>query len=135
MLVTVTFDITTPDQKRVIFSDIYLYVDIEVTDEEYEKIGYSCDSGLYMGMFDDESLSDICNRCKEVADKWRFEEVYGEDILFRFDYPVETRFDRAELVWHAGYDEVAKGELIPTDAKLYKNSDGTYTVRSPFQNL
>ena len=135
MLVTVTFDITTPDQKEVVFSDIYLYVDIEVTDKEYKKIGISCDSGLYMGMFDDESLSDICDKCKEAVAKWKFEEVYGEDILFRFDYPIETRAERAEHVWHAGYDELAQGELIPTDAKLFKNSDGTYTVRSPFQDL
>ena len=129
MFVTVTFDITTPDQKEVVFSDIYLYVDIEVTDEEYKKIGNSCDSGLYMGMFDDESLSDICNRCKEAVAKWKFEEAYGEDILFRFDYPLETRIDRAEHVWSAGYDEVAKGELIPPDAHLYDNGDGTYTIR------
>lgn len=135
MLVTVTFDITTPDQKEIVFSDIYLYVDIEVTDEEYKMIGASFDSGLYSGMFDDERLLDICNRCKEAVAKWKFEEAYGEYILFRFDYPIETRADHAEHIWHAGYDELAKGELIPTDAKLYKNSDGTYTVRSPFQDL
>ncbi len=98
MLVTVTFDITTPDQKVVVFSDIYLYVDIEVTNEEYKKISNSWDTGLHMGMFDDESLSDICDRCKDAAAKWKFEEVYGEDILFRFDYPIEARADRAKHV-------------------------------------
>ena len=134
MLVTVTFDITTPEQKEVVFKDIYLYVDIEITDEEYERIGASFDTGLYMGMFDDESLSDICAKCKAEADKWEFEKAYGDNILFRFDYPLETRFEHAELVWHAGYDELAQGELIPTDAELIKNSDGTYTIGSPFQN-
>ena len=135
MLVTVTFDITTPDQKEIVFSDIYLYVDIEVTDEEYEKISNSCDSGLYMGLFDDKSLADICNRCKEAADKWKFEETYGEDILFRFDYPIEIRADRAENIWNAGYDEVAKGELIPPGAELFKNTDGTFTVWWPGEEV
>lgn len=131
MLVTVTFDITTPDQKEVIYKDIYLYVDIEVTDEEYERICASYDTELYRGIFDDKNLSDICERCREAIKKWAFEEAYGNDILFRFDYPIETRAEHAELVWTAGYDELAKGELIPTDAKLTKNEDGTYTIDCP----
>ena len=57
MLVTVTFDITTPDQKETIFADIYLYIDIEVTEAEYKKIGESCDTGLYRGMYEDKELS------------------------------------------------------------------------------
>lgn len=131
MLVTVTFDITTLDQKKVIFEDIYLYVDIEVTDEEFEKIGASCDTGLFRGMYEDKNLTGICDRCRDAIRKWHFEETYGSDILFRFDYPIETRADRSETVWHAGYDDVAKGELIPTDAELTKNDDGTYTIGRP----
>ena len=95
MLVTVTFDITTSDQKRVLFEDVFLYVDIEVTDGEYEKISDSFDTGRYRGMFEDGSLSVICDRCKEAVSKWKFEEAYGDDILFRFDYPIEARADRA----------------------------------------
>lgn len=129
MLVTVTFDITTPDQKETIFADIYLYIDIDVTEAEYKKIGESCDTGLYRGMYEDKGLSDICDRCREAIKKWEFEKEYGNEILFRFDYPLETRIDRAEPVWAAGYDEVAKGELIPPDAHLYENGDGTYTIR------
>ena len=129
MLVTVTLDITTPDQKETIFADIYLYIDIEVTEAEYKKIGESCDTGLYRGMYEDKELSDICDRCREAIKKWEFEKEYGNEILFRFDYPLETRIDQAEPVWAAGYDEVAKGELIPPDAHLYENGDGTYTIR------
>ena len=128
MLVTVTFDITTPDQKETIFADIYLYIDIEVTNAEYKRIGESCDTGLYRGMYEDKSLSEICNRCREAIEKWEFEKLYGNDILFRFDYPLETRIDRIEHVWSAGYDEVAKDELIPPDAHLFDNGDGTYTI-------
>lgn len=133
MLVTVTFDITTKDQNEVVFEDIYLYVDIEVTDKEYEKIGESCDSGLYRGMYEDRNLSDICDRCTEAIRKWNFEEEFGNDILFRFDYPLETRLDRAELMWSAGIDGVTGDELIPTNAKLKENGDGTYTVWWPRQ--
>lgn len=131
MLVTVTFDIATADERQVLLQDEYLYIDIEVTDEEYDKIGASFDSDLYKGMYDDTSLAYICDRCREAIRKWQFEEAYGKDILFRFDYPIETRADHAELVRSAGYDEEAKGELIPTDAKLMKNEDGTYTVGRP----
>ena len=96
MLVTVTFDITTKDQKTVVFEDIYLYIDIEVSDDEYKKIGDSCDTGLYRGMYEDKDLLDICGRCRAAIRKWKFEETYGDDILFRFDYPIETRADRAK---------------------------------------
>ena len=124
MLVTVTFDITTKDQKKVL--DAGLYVDIEITDEEYELIGASSDNCKYAGMFEDEALTDICDRCLEAISDWGFEEALGEDILFRFDYPLETRIDRAETVWEAGYDELA-----PPDAELFENSDGTFTVWWP----
>ena len=126
MLVTVTFDITTKDQKTVIEEG--LYVDIEVTEEEYERIGDSCDTYMFRGMYEDITLSEICERCLEALGEPDNSE---EDILFRFDYPLETRIDRAETVWKAGFDEIAGDELIPTNAKLIKNNDGTYTVWWP----
>ena len=129
MLVTVTFDVTTKDQKKVL--EAGLYVDIEIKDEEYELIGASCDTCKYAGIYEDEALSDICDRCLEAISDWGFEEALGEDILFRFDYPLETRIDRAETVWGAGYDEAADGGLIPPDAELLKNNDGTFTVWWP----
>ena len=98
MIVTVTFDITTADEKQVLLQDEYLYIDIEVTDEEYEKIGASFDSDLYRGMYEDTNLADICGRCREAIRKWQFEETYGNDILFRFDYPIETRADHAKML-------------------------------------
>ena len=58
MLVTVTFDITTKDQKTVIEEG--LYVDIEVTEDEYERIGESCDTDMFRGMYEDITLSEIC---------------------------------------------------------------------------
>ena len=131
MLVTITFDITTKDQKEIVYSDFYLYVDIEVTDEEFSAIGESCDTGLFRGMYEDKSLSEICDRCRDAISDWHFEETYGDDLLFRFDYPLETRIDRAETLWQAGYDEIAKDELIPTDSELHKNNDGTYNIWWP----
>ena len=126
MLVTVTFDITTKDQKMVIEEG--LYVDIEVTEEEYERIGESCDTYMFRGMYEDITLREICERCLEALGE---AENGEEDILFRFDYPLETRIDRAETVWKAGFDEIAGDELIPTNAKLIKSNDGTYTVWWP----
>lgn len=126
MLVTVTFDITTKDQKMVIEEG--LYVDIEVTEEEYERIGESCDTYMFRGMYEDITLREICERCLEALGE---AENGQEDILFRFDYPLETRIDRAETVWKAGFDEIAGDELIPTNAKLIKNNDGTYMVWWP----
>ena len=126
MLVTVTFDITTKDQKTVIEEG--LYVDIEVTDEEYERIGESCDTCMFRGMYEDITLREICERCLEVLGE---QNSGDEDRLFRFDYPLETRIDRAETVWEAGFDEIAGDELIPTNAKLIENDDGTYTVWWP----
>ena len=105
-----------------------------LTEEEYEKIGESCDTGFFRGMYEDEDLSDICKRCREATKDWNFEEEYGNDILFRFDYPLEIKIDRAEVLWVAGYDEIAKEELIPTNAELFKNDDGTYTVWWPSEN-
>ena len=131
MRITVTFDITPEDQNEVLYTDIYAYVDIEVTNEEYETIGRSCDSGLYRGMYEDKSLSDICDRCREALRNGGFEEELGEDLLFRFDYPVETRIDHSETVWEAGYDVVAGGELVPPEAELFENNDGTYSVWWP----
>ena len=131
MLVTVTFDITTKDQKEVLFTDIYAYFDIEVTAEEFKKIGVSFDTGLFRGMHEDKCLSEIYDRCLEAVSSWGFNEELGEDILFRFDYPIETRIDHSETVWTAGYDEVAGGELVPPEAELFENNDGTYSVWWP----
>lgn len=130
MLVTVTFDITTPDQKETVAAETYFYVDIEVTDDEYKKIGNSFDTHLYRGMFEDMGLSDICDRCRAALSDWGFEEELGDDILIRFDYPVETRIDHAECIWTKSSDEDAE-ELIPPNAKLLDNEDGTYTVWWP----
>ncbi len=131
MLVTVTFEISTPDQKHVLYTDIYAYVDIEVTDEEYKAIGESFESQLFRGMHEDESLSDICDRCREALSGWGFEEEFGDNFIFRFDYPIETRIDHSETVWKAGYDEVAGSELVPPDAELFENNDGTFSVWWP----
>ncbi len=126
MLVTVTFDITTKDQRTIIEEG--LYVDIEVTEEEYELIGESCDTDMFRGMYEDIALREICERCLEALGETDNSE---ENILFRFDYPLETRIDRAETVWKAGFDEIAGEELIATNAKLIKKNDGTYTVWWP----
>jgi hypothetical protein len=115
----------------VLFSDIYAYFDIEVTAEEYKKIGESFDTGLFRGMYEDKRLSEICDRCLEAVSVWDFEEELGADILFRFDYPLETRIDHAETVWVSGCDEVTGGELVPPEAEVLKNNDGTFTVWWP----
>lgn len=131
MLVTVTFDISTPDQKHVLYTDTCAYVDIEVTDEEYKAIGESFESKLFRGMYEDKRLSNICDRCREALRSWGFEEEFGDNFIFRFDYPIETRIDHSETVWKAGYDEVAGGELVPPEAELFENNDGTYSVWWP----
>lgn len=131
MLVTVTFDITTKDQKEVLFTDVYAYFDIEVTEEEYKKIGDSFDTGLFRGMHEDKCLSGICERCLKAVSGLGFKEELGEDVLFRFDYPIETRIDHAEPVWQAGSDEVTGGELVPPEAEVFENNDGTFTIWWP----
>ena len=131
MQVTVTFDISTPDQKYVLYTDIYAYVGIEVTDEEYELIGRSCDSGLYRGMYEDESLSDICDRCREELRSWGFEEEFGDNFMFRFDYPIETRIDRVKAMEPIASFEGHEREAIPVNARLLDNGDGTYTIGWP----
>ncbi len=104
---------------------------IEVTAEEYKKIVESFDTGLFRGMYEDKCLSGICDRCLEAVSIWGFEEELGEDILFRFDYPLETRIDRLEAVWVAGYDETVGGRLVPPEAEIFENNDGTFTVWWP----
>ncbi|MBR4994095.1 MAG: hypothetical protein IKY04_07570 [Lachnospiraceae bacterium] len=135
MQITVTFDVITKNQ-RVVVEEGW-DVDIEVTAEEYQRITDSYESNKFAGMYEDESLKDICDRCSAVVNEWDVsdDEAYDKKmadyaylIIYRFDYPVEVRIDHAEHVWHAGYDEIAHGELIPTDAKLTDNGDGTYTV-------
>lgn len=128
MLVTVTFDISTLDQKEVLYTDIYAYVDIEVTDEEYKKIGQSFECYLFRGMYEDASLSEICDRCREALKNWFFEEELGEDILYRFDYPIETRIDHLSPLRVNLPLENNEEEMKPSNAHLFKNEDGTYTV-------
>ena len=136
MLVTVTFDITTKDQKTILFSDIYLYVDVEVTEEEYEKIGRSCDIGIYKGMYEDRNLSDICDRCREAISEWAFEQEYGDDILFRFDYPLETRIDRAVATSKTDKEfQLPLCKPIPNKVTLIDNKDGTYSIWWPGEEL
>ena len=131
MLVTVTFDITTKNQREILFTDIYAYFDIEVTDEEYKKISESCDTGLYRGMYEDKKLSDICARCKEAISKWEFEEAFGDNILFRFDYPLETRIDHAVAQGKKRCGPMKKSEFTMSATHLFQNDDGTYTVWWP----
>ena len=128
MLVTVTFDISTPDQKYVLYTDIFAYVDIEVTRDEYERIGESFEKGCFRGMYEDESLSDICDRCREELRSWGFKEEYGINFLFRFDYPIETRIDHSRPMRFSEHFEGHEQETIPSNARLLDNGDGTYTI-------
>ena len=128
MLVTVTFDISTPDQKYVLYTDIYAYVDIEVTDEEYKEIGESFESHLFRGMYEDVSLSGICDRCREELRSWGFEEEFGDNFLYRFDYPIETRIDHAKPMRSSVPFEGHEQEPIPSNARLLDNGDGTFTI-------
>lgn len=116
---------------QVLYTDIYAYVDIEITDEENKMIGESFESKLFRGMFEDKRLFDICDRCREALRNWGFEEEFGDSFIFRFDYPIENRIDHSETVWKAGCDEVAGGELVPPEAELFENNDGTYSVWWP----
>ena len=130
MLVTVTFDIISKKTKAIILAGCD--IDVEITPEEYQRITESFETYLFRGMSEDKSLNDICNKCYAVVNEWREEcsEEYDEECCF--DYPIEVRADHAEEIWHTDFDELANDELIPTDAKLYKNNDGTYTIRSPY---
>lgn len=71
-----------------------LYVDIEVADEEYELIGESCDTDMFRGMYEDIALSEICERCLDALGEADNSE---ENILFRFDYPLETELTGLRL--------------------------------------
>lgn len=130
MLITVLFDIISKKTKEVILGGCD--IDIEVTPEEYQRITDSFETYMFAGMSEDKNLEDICKRCNAEVSKWDNEEPGISKEECRFDYPLEVRIDHAEHIWHAGFDTLANGKLIPTDAKLFKNSDGTYTVRSPF---
>lgn len=134
MLITVTFDIISRTQVLV---EEGCDIDIEVTAEEYQRITDSYETNKYARMYEDEELKDICDRCSaivnelEVSDPGVFDKKmadFAQYLIYRFDYPLEVRIDHAEPVWHAGYDEIAGGELIPPEARLKDNGDGTYTV-------
>ena len=135
MLITVTFDIISKNQRVVV--EECCDIDIEVSAEEYQRITDSYEFKKYACMYEDEELKDICDRCSavvnelDVSDPGIFDKKmadFAPYLIYRFDYPIEVRADHAEHVWHAGYDELAGGELIPTEARLTDNGDGTYTV-------
>ena len=58
MLITVFYDIVDKETGDLI--EEYLYVDIEVTEEEYKRIDESCVADIFEGMYEDPSLADIC---------------------------------------------------------------------------
>ena len=135
MLITVTFDIISRNQRVVVEEGCD--IDIEVTAEEYQRITDSFESNKFACMYEDEELKDINDRCNaavnelDVSDPGIFDKKmadFAPYLIYRFDYPVEVRADHAEPVWHAGHDEIAGGELIPPEAELTDNGDGTYTV-------
>ncbi len=135
MLITVTFDIISKNQRVVVEEGCD--IDIEVTAEEYQRITDSFESNKFACMYEDEELKDINDRCNaavnelDVSDPGIFDKKmadFAPYLIYRFDYPVEVRADHAEHVWNAGHDEIAGGELIPPEAELTDNGDGTYTV-------
>ena len=69
-------------------------IDVEVTDEEFESIMESFESGMYDCMYEDRNLSEICHRCYEIAGEYRFsrddEEDYSDNIVYLFEYPYEV---------------------------------------------
>ena len=125
MLITITFTIFSKETEKVILEGCD--IDIEVSPEEYRRMTVSYETNEFMHMDDDQDLRDIVKRCNAEVSKWN-DGSCEDDGFCKFDYPLEVRIAHAEHVWHAGFDSIANGELIPTDAKLIDNGDGTYTV-------
>ncbi|MBR4994141.1 MAG: hypothetical protein IKY04_07805, partial [Lachnospiraceae bacterium] len=68
------------------------------------------------------------DRCREALSSWGFEEEFGDNFLYRFDYPIETRIDHAKPMVSSVPFEGHEQESIPSNARLLDNGDGTYTI-------
>lgn len=138
MLVTVFFDVLDKDEQEIIME--YLDIDIEVTEEEYERMDKSCRSHKFHAMYEDESLSDICDMCFDyvidngILGEEIYERTFGnfeEHLELLFDYPFEVLLDNAVLIHRSGFDAPVFGKSVPVGTRYIDTGEGKGIVVEP----
>ena len=138
MLITVLFDVLDKDEQVIIEEG--LDVDIEVTDEEFERIRESVKSHKCPIMCEDEELQDICDRCfdtvieKGILGPELYDRALGnieEHLELLFDYPIEIIAENAVHMPLSGFDAPVYGCPVPEGTKYIELGDGKFKAVRP----
>lgn len=95
MIITVIADIV--NYERTVIVEDGLEFEVQVTEEEFDRIVESIMSEKYYSMDADANLKDICDRCTALVNEFSadvFEDIkYGDcprEFVYLFEYPVEA---------------------------------------------